>query len=133
MPRLCNAVWSRRFGAAQWHRYFTHFKIFHFPNIIGLVQRTVRFVMRTEPRSSYRTVQYEYAYCYRVSVHNIYQTDKLSTDKGDNYIIFLASINKLNPISRSDKVRLLLNQSISLIYLRFIHFPSASDCIFKLQ
>ncbi len=47
---------------------------------------------------------------------------------GENDIIFIAPINKLNPITRSDKVRLPVNQSISLIYLRFIRFPSASDC-----
>ncbi len=34
---------------------------------------------------------------------------------------------------KSDKVRLLVNQSISLIYLRFIRFLSASNCSFKLQ
>ncbi len=33
-------------------------------NVIGLIQRIVRFVMRTEPKASYRTVQYEYAYRY---------------------------------------------------------------------
>ncbi len=66
-------------------------------------------------------------------MHNIYRTDKLSTDMGENDIIFIALMNKWNPISRSDKVRLLVNQSISLIYLRFISFPSASDCRFKLQ
>ncbi len=49
---------------AQWHLYFTHFKLFYFPNIIGLVQRIVRFVMRTEPKASYRTVQYKYVYRY---------------------------------------------------------------------
>ncbi len=52
---------------AQWHWYFTHFKLFYFPNVIGLVQRIVRFVMRTEPKASYRTVQYEpliYIYIY---------------------------------------------------------------------
>ncbi len=38
-------------------------------NIIGLVQRIIRFVMRTEPKASYRTVQYKYAYCY---TNNIY-------------------------------------------------------------
>ncbi len=44
--RLCNAVWSRRFEAGciverMWHWYFTHFKLFYFPNIIGLVQRII--------------------------------------------------------------------------------------------
>ncbi len=66
-------------------------------------------------------------------MHDIYRTDKLSTDMDENDVIFIAPINKWNPISRSDKVRLLVNQSISLIYLRFIRFPSASDCCFKLQ
>ncbi len=40
-------------------------------------------------------------------------------------------LDKLNLISRSDKVLLLVSQSISLIYLRFICFPSANDCCFK--
>lgn len=66
-------------------------------------------------------------------MHDIYRTDKLSTDMGENDVIFIAPINKWNPITRSDKVRLLVNQSISLIYLRFIRFPSASDYSFKLQ
>ncbi len=69
----------------------------------------------------------------KVGMHDIYQTDKLSTDMGENDIIFIAPINKRNPISRYNNVRLLVNQSISLIYLRFIRFPSASDCCFKLQ
>ncbi len=71
--RLCNAVWSRRFGAGcvveQWHWYFTHFKLFYFPIIIGLVQRTVRFVMRTEQKASYRMVQFEYAYRYTPNIY----------------------------------------------------------------
>jgi hypothetical protein len=29
-----------------------------------MVQQTVRFVMHTEPKASYRTVQYEYEYVY---------------------------------------------------------------------
>ncbi len=37
--------------------------------IIGLVQRIVRFVMRTEPKASYRTVRYEYAYRYTHNIH----------------------------------------------------------------
>ncbi len=41
---------------AQWHWYFTHFKLFYFPNVLGLVQRIVRFIMRTELKASYRTV-----------------------------------------------------------------------------
>ncbi len=44
---------------------------------------------------------------------HIYRTDKLSTDMGENYIIFIAPINKWNLISRPDKVRLLRNQSIN--------------------
>ncbi len=68
-----------------------------------------------------------------LGMHDIYQTDKLSTDMGENDIIFIAPINKRNPISRSDKVRMLVNQWISLIYLIFICFPSASDCSFKRQ
>ncbi len=54
---------------AQWHWYFTHFKLFYFPNVIGLVQWIVRFVMRTEPKASYRTVQYEYAYRYTPNIY----------------------------------------------------------------
>ncbi len=69
----------------------------------------------------------------RLGMHDIYRTDKLSTDMGENYVIFIAPINKWNAISRAGKVRLLVNQSISLIYLRFICFPSASDWRFKLQ
>ncbi len=68
-----------------------------------------------------------------LGMHDIYRTDKLSTDMGENDIVFIAPINKWNLISRSDKVRLLVNQSISLIYLRFICFPSSSDFCFKLQ
>ncbi len=64
-----------------------------------------------------------------LGMHDIYQTDKLSTDVGENDVIFIAPINKWNPIFRSDKVHLLRNQSISLIYLRFILFPSASDLL----
>ncbi len=67
--------------------------------------------------------------CWTLGMHDIYRTDKLSTDMGENYIIFIAPINKWNPISRPDKVRLLRNQSISLIYLRFILFPTPSDLV----
>ncbi len=56
--------------------------------------------------------------CWRLGMHDIYRSDKLSTDMGENYVIFIAPINKWNPISRPNKVRLLQNQSISLIYLR---------------
>ncbi len=45
-------------------------------------------------------------------MHDIYRTDKLSTDMGENNI-FIAPINKWNPISRSDQVRLLVNQTDS--------------------
>ncbi len=34
----------------------SHTLSFYFPNVIGLVQRIVRFVMRTEPNASYRMV-----------------------------------------------------------------------------
>ncbi len=47
---------------------------------------------------------------------DIYRTDQLSTGMGENYVICIAPINKWNPISRSDKVRLLVNQLISQIY-----------------
>ncbi len=50
--------------SAQWHWYFTHFKLFYFPYVIGLVHRMVGFVMRSEPKAEYRTVQYEYMYRY---------------------------------------------------------------------
>ncbi len=46
------------------HRGTENFKLFYFPNVMGLVQRIVRFVMRTEPKASYRTVQCEYVYHY---------------------------------------------------------------------
>ncbi len=36
---------------------------------MGLVQRIVRFVMRTEPKALYRTVQYEYAYRYTPNIY----------------------------------------------------------------
>ncbi len=39
---------------------------------MGLVQRIVRFVMCTEPKASYRTVQYEYTYRYTPSIYSIY-------------------------------------------------------------
>ncbi len=32
-------------------------------------------------------------------MHDIYRTDKLSTDMGENDVIFIATINKWNPIS----------------------------------
>ncbi len=34
----------------------SHTLSFYFPNIVGLVQQIVRFVMRTEPKTSYRTI-----------------------------------------------------------------------------
>ncbi len=62
-------LWSRLRCWAQWHWYFTQFKLFYFPNIIGLVQQSVQFVMHTEPKASYRTVQYEYAYRYTPNIY----------------------------------------------------------------
>ncbi len=41
---------------------------------------------------------------YFLGMHDIYRTDKLSTDMGENDVIFIAPINKWNPITRSDKV-----------------------------
>ncbi len=58
-------VWAALLSAVALRTlYFTHFKLFYFPNVIGLVQWIIRFVMRTEPKASYRTVQYEYVYRY---------------------------------------------------------------------
>ncbi len=34
----------------------SHTLIFYFPNVTGVVQRLVWFVMRPEPKASYRTV-----------------------------------------------------------------------------
>ncbi len=65
-------LWSRLRYWTQWHWYFLHFKLFYFPNIIGFVQRIIRFVMRTKPKASYRTVQYEYAYCCTPNIIYIY-------------------------------------------------------------
>ncbi len=42
-------LWSRLCCWAQWHWYFTHFKIFYFPNIIGLVHRTVQYAYHYNP------------------------------------------------------------------------------------
>ncbi len=39
-----------------------------------------------------------------IGMHDIYWTDKLSTDMGENDVIFIAPIYKWNPITRSDKV-----------------------------
>ncbi len=51
-----------------------------------------------------------------LGMQDIYQTEKLSKlyfiYMGENYVIFIAPINKLNPISRPDKVRLLRNKSV---------------------
>ncbi len=47
---------------------------------------------------------FEEKYLPNVGMHDIYRTDKLSTDMGENYVIFIAPINKWNPITRSDKV-----------------------------
>ncbi len=35
----------------------THFKLFYVPDVIGLVQQLVWFVMHTEPKAPYWTVQ----------------------------------------------------------------------------
>ncbi len=63
--------WSRRFGSGCIVECsgtdISHTLSSYFPNIIGLVQRTVRFVMRTVPKASYRTVQYEYAYRFTIT------------------------------------------------------------------
>ncbi len=64
----CYVVWATLLSAMALRiLYFTHFNLFYFPNVIGLVQQIVRFVMCTEPKASYRTVQYEYAYRYTPS------------------------------------------------------------------
>ncbi len=47
----------------------SHTLSFYFPNVIELVQRIVRFVMRTEPKASSRTVQYEYTYRYTPNIY----------------------------------------------------------------
>ncbi len=54
----------------------SHTLSFYFPDVIGLVQRIVRFVMRTEPKASYRTVQYEYVYRYTPNIY-IYIHEKM--------------------------------------------------------
>ncbi len=56
-------VWADLLSAVALRTlFFTHFKLFYFPNVIGLVQQIDWFVMRTEPKASYRTVQYEYVH-----------------------------------------------------------------------
>ncbi len=85
-------------------------RLSHFPNLQAFVWH------ETQIKSLY------------LGMHNIFRTDKLSTDMGENDVIFIAPINKLNPISRSDIVHLLVNQSISLICLKSVRFPSASYC-----
>ncbi len=62
-------LWSRLRCWVQWHKYFTHFKLFYFPNIIELFQRIIRFVICTKLKASYRTVQYEYAYRYTPNIY----------------------------------------------------------------
>ncbi len=65
----CYVVWAALLSAVALRTlYFTHLKLFYFPNVIGLVQRIVRFVMHTEPKASYRTVQCEYAYHYSLNI-----------------------------------------------------------------
>ncbi len=94
-------LWSRLCCWAQWHWYFTHFMLFYFPNIIGLVQRIVRFVMCTEPKASYRTVQYEYVYRYTPNVE-LYLEDskfvliyKLHIDYSKIYSSFICVVLSL--------------------------------------
>ncbi len=71
----CYVVWAALLSVAALNIIF---HTLYFPNVIGLVQRIVRFVMRTEPKASHRTVQYEYAYRYTPNkyiythTHNIY-------------------------------------------------------------
>ncbi len=73
----CYVAWAALLSAVALRTlYFTHFKLFYFPNVIGLVQRIVRFVMRTEPKALYRTVQYEYAYRYTPNIHSKGMTQK---------------------------------------------------------
>ncbi len=57
----CYVVWSALLSAVA---LISHTLSFYFPNVIGLVQQIVLFVMCTEPKASYRTVQYEYEYAY---------------------------------------------------------------------
>ncbi len=59
-------VWAALLSAVALRTlYFTHFKLFISKrNRISPTNRIVRFVMRTEPKASYRKVQYEYAYRY---------------------------------------------------------------------
>ncbi len=47
----------------------SHTLSFYFPNVIVLVQRFVQFVMRNEPKASYRKVRYEYAYRYTLCMY----------------------------------------------------------------
>ncbi len=64
----------RRLGCVIEHSGtdISHTLSFYFPNVIGLVQRIVRFVMHTEPKASSRTVQYEYAYRYTCNIYTVY-------------------------------------------------------------
>ncbi len=51
----CYVIWTALLSAVALRTlYFSHFKLFCFPNVIGLVQWIVRFVMRTEPKASYK-------------------------------------------------------------------------------
>ncbi len=39
----------------------------------------------------------EFCFCmFKLGMHDIYRTDKLSTDIGENYVICIAPINKWN-------------------------------------
>ncbi len=74
-PCMEQMLWSRMHCWVQWHWYFTHFKLFYFPIIIGLVQRILRFVMHTELEASYRMVQYEYPYRYTPNIYTSHRSE----------------------------------------------------------
>ncbi len=122
------------FTVCWWIRDDKQFDVtqYEHPNSDTRDRRPFKFQLRSLI-SIFIEVQTKCRIALKVGMHDIYRTDKLSTDMDENDVIFIAPINKWNTISRSDKVRLLVNQSINLIYLRFIRFPSASDCCFKLQ
>ncbi len=44
--------------------------------------------------SQIKKYTYIYIYIYILGMHDIYRTDKLSTDMGENDVIFIAPINK---------------------------------------
>ncbi len=74
----CYVVWAALLSAVALKTYFTHFKLFYLTNVKGLVKRIIRFVMRTEPKASYWTVQYEYVYCYTPNDHSYSWTTLLN-------------------------------------------------------